>query len=116
MTANPLDDPFAGLARDLAAMEEDALGIAALGRAIAHLIAAREAAARERLRITVVAAMLFAGTSATSAAVGLGHTNPGALVIGVIAALSAGTAPFVTRPIPACLIRAHARAVAWWRR
>lgn len=116
MTANPLEDPFAALARDLAAMEEDALGIAALGRAIAHLIAAREQAARERLRMTVVAAMLFAGTSATSAAVGLGHTNPGALFIGMTAALSAGIAPFVTGQIPMCLIRIHARAVAWWRR
>lgn len=116
MTANPLEDPFAGLARDLAALEEDALGIAALGRAIAHLIAAREQVARERLRMTVIAAMLFAGTSATSAAVGFGHTNPGALVIGITAALCAGIAPLVTGPIPLRLIRIHDRAVAWWRR
>lgn len=109
-------DPLAALADDLAAMEAEIYGIAALGHEIAGLFDAERRAARERLVATIAAATLFSTLSATSAAIGFGHTGPGALVIGIFAGLASASAAFVTCPAPTCVSQVGASLRAWWRR
>ncbi len=108
-------DPLAVLADELAAMEADIYGIAALGHEIAGLFDAERRAARERLVATIAAASVFSALSATSAAIGFGHTGTGAFVIGIFAGLAAASSALVTCPAPACIRRAGNRLRAWWR-
>jgi|GEM_PF-7021252 len=115
MSGQALDDSLGRLADDLAAMEADVYGIAALGREIAGIIDAQQRAARARLHTTIAAAMLFAFTSATSAAIGLDNTVPGAIVIGVTAGLAAGSSALVTGPASLFPSHVRARIRAWWR-
>lgn len=109
-------DPLAALADDLAAMEADIYGIGALGREIAALIETEQRKARERLVATIAAATLFSTLSATSAAIGFGHTGAGALVIGIFAGLASASSGLVACPAPVFVSRAGTGLRAWWRR
>ncbi len=109
-------DPLAALADDLAAMEADIYGIAAIGHKVAGLFDAERRAARDRLVATIAAATLFSTLSATCAAIGFGHTGAGALVIGIFAGLASASSALIICPEPACVSRVRASLRTWWRR
>lgn len=98
MTVSPDRDPFAGLAKDLAALRQDALIIHTTALEVAGIIERSERRARRRLAMAITAATLFAATAAHAVAVTLGVAPIDAIAVAMLVGLSAAMSILVVLP------------------
>jgi len=91
-------DPFAALAKDFAALRQDALIIHTTALEVAGIMQRTERRARRRLATTITAATLFAATAAHAVAVSLRVSPLEAIEVAMLVGISAAMSILVVLP------------------